>query len=268
LGKEAVEDELVDFMKESTLFSALNPDQLRSVAREAKLHDYERNQSIVREGDPAASFCLILDGLVEVRRADRPITRLGRGQFFGESALVGGLAKSPGVRAVRKTRCMTLSGSILRSYPTVVLKILEESSLRDQGAAPLPAVAATFEGPSPSAVEGAIEFRSERTRLVFDCLVKSFTGDYMVRRLYSEQAGWRTLGELSKTTKIPRATLYGEQGLSSAPLNELLSRGLIETRTFSGQRGRGGEVLRARISYDKEPVKRYVDRFILRRNPD
>jgi len=65
-------------------------------------------------------------------------------------------------------------------------------------------------------------------------------------------------------TKIPRASLYGEHGNYGAMMKELLARGLVEMRVFTGQRGRGGEVTRARVAYDKEPVKRYVDAVILK----
>ena len=67
----------------------------------------------------------------------------------------------------------------------------------------------------------------------------------MMKRLYLEHAGWRTLGELAAATKIPLPTLYGKGGGPGAIVKELLSRGLVETRTFTGQRGRGGEVMKA-----------------------
>ena len=47
----------------------------------------------------------------------------------------------------------------------------------------------------------SIEFKSDKTKSLFDCLVRFFTEDYMVKRLYMEQAGWRTVGELSAATR-------------------------------------------------------------------
>jgi hypothetical protein len=38
--------------------------------------------------------------------------------------------------------------------------------------------------------------------------------------------------------------------------------GLVELRLFSGERGRGGKVTRARISYDAEEIRRHVSRRI------
>jgi tetratricopeptide (TPR) repeat protein len=118
--------------------------------------------------------------------------------------------------------------------------------------------------PALPGAEKTVEFKSQKAKLLFDGLVKSFTDDYMVKRRYFEQAGWRTFSELSTVTKIPRASLYGERGNYGAVMKELLARGLVEMRVFTGERGRGGEVTRARIAYDKEPVKRYVDAVILK----
>jgi len=64
--------------------------------------------------------------------------------------------------------------------------------------------------------------------------------------------------------RVPASSLYGRHGGYGAAIEELLSRGLVETRIFSGQRGRGGEVVKVRISYGIEPVKRYVDQIMKR----
>jgi len=106
------------------------------------------------------------------------------------------------------------------------------------------------------------EFRKPRAKAAFDYLVNAFMEDYMAKRLYLEQAGWRTLTQIAKMAKIPISSVYGRRGGYGAPISELLSRGLVETRIFTEQRGRGGEVVKIRISYDKEPVKRYVDQII------
>jgi hypothetical protein len=58
--------------------------------------------------------------------------------------------------------------------------------------------------------------------------------------------------------------LDGRGGRHGPALYELVARGLVETRTFSGQRGRGGEVVRVRVAYGREPVKRHVDKAIMK----
>jgi hypothetical protein len=93
--------------------------------------------------------------------------------------------------------------------------------------------------------------------------VRAFIDDYMKRRLYIEQSGWRSLSQISQSGGIPLGTLYGKKGRYGPSLNELVSKGLVEQRTFIGHRGRGGSVTKVRVAYDREPTRRYVDRAAL-----
>jgi hypothetical protein len=104
---------------------------------------------------------------------------------------------------------------------------------------------------------------SGQAQSVFDCLVKAFVEEYMSKRLQLEQAGWKSLSEIAQITKISPSTLYGRQGRYGKPLTDLIHRGLIETRILTGHRGRGGETVKIRIAYDRDPVKRYVDRRLV-----
>ena len=46
-------------------------------------------------------------------------------------------------------------------------------------------------------------------------------------------------------------------------LIELESRGLVEARFFPGERGRGGKILKLRVAYEKEIIKRVIDNRIM-----
>ena len=95
---------------------------------------------------------------------------------------------------------------------------------------------------------------------VFQYLLKSFVGDYLTHRLSIDQSGWRTRGEIADSTNVPRMVLYGRESTYGPILKELFSKGLVEQRFFTGQRGRGGEVIKFRIAYEKELVRRFVER--------
>jgi len=101
---------------------------------------------------------------------------------------------------------------------------------------------------------------------VFDFLVKCFIEDYMVSKLPMERSGWRSRIKIVQSTKVTQVSLYGWQGREGAVFKELLSKGLVETRIFPRERGRGGEVVKVRIAYDKEPIKRTVERVIINRD--
>jgi len=160
---EAIGADLVAVVKESPLFSVLREEQLRTLAKAARLLNFERDESIAKEGEKSTDFYLILDGLVELRRADRTVGRLGQGQFFGETAMVRNSVRPASAFAVQPTRCLVLSGSELRSYPSLVIKVLEETTRRDHELA-LQAEAHSGQTQQfTSAAEPAVGFKSDQT---------------------------------------------------------------------------------------------------------
>ena len=127
-----------------------------------------------------------------------------------------------------------------------------------------PPATTTESGAGPEAIGPEVEFERPDTGVAFNYLVSSFIDDYMRKRMYYEQSGWRSLVQISEACQLKRGTLYGRGGSYGPVMGELARRGLVEARTFSGQRGRGGEVVRVRVAYDKAPVKKYVDETAMR----
>ena len=71
------------------LFAGLKGKQIKSVASAfAKERSYDAGEVIEKEGGSAVAFYLITRGSVEVRKGEKLVTKLGRGQFFGEMALI------------------------------------------------------------------------------------------------------------------------------------------------------------------------------------
>lgn len=114
-------------------------------------------------------------------------------------------------------------------------------------------------------IENSSSFKEPEAFLVFNYLVKAFIEDYMVSKLPLEQSGWRSRIKIVNSAKVTQVSLYGWQGKEGTVLKELLSRGLVETRFFQRERGRGGEVVKIRVAYEKEPIKRTVDRAVMSR---
>ena len=125
-------------------------------------------------------------------------------------------------------------------------------------------IALSAQGP-PSTLNLGEEFRFDtvRSREVFRCLVREFLIDYMSKRLYVDKAGWRTLVQIVRETKIPRSALYGPGGRNGPVLAEIERRGLVELRIFPKERGRGGAVKKVRVAYDNAIVRRIVERSVL-----
>ncbi len=106
----------------------------------------------------------------------------------------------------------------------------------------------------------------EQTSPVMAFLGSAFVEDYMAKRLTAEHSGWRTLMDIVDTLQIPKAQVYGDARYGHTfgrSLEDLVKRGLVEYRIVPGLRGRGGNVMKVRVSYDKEPVKKLVNELAL-----
>ena len=104
-------------------------------------------------------------------------------------------------------------------------------------------------------------FVNEESDVVFQALVSEFIDDLLMKKIEPDKCGWRTLSELHKKLNLSRYVFYGRGVAKSGPvLNELLSSGLVERRTFEGQRGRGGEVTKIRVNLPKGNYRNRLER--------
>jgi tetratricopeptide (TPR) repeat protein len=115
----------------------------------------------------------------------------------------------------------------------------------------------------PVAVEGdKIEFESEAAQRAFDYLLKAFVEDYARRKFPQEKSGWRTLMDLVREGHVSQYSAYGTNRRQGLVPSELKHSGLIEVRVFVGERGRGGKILKLRITCAKEIVKKRISTLI------
>jgi putative ABC transport system ATP-binding protein len=92
---------ICEFLRAVDLFRTLTPAQLTEVAEKMKKRHYAVGETIVHEGEPGEEFFLISDGEVDVVRADHEVARLGRGDFFGEVALISGEPRNATILATQ-----------------------------------------------------------------------------------------------------------------------------------------------------------------------
>ena len=90
---------ICEFLRAVDLFRSLTPTQLTNVAEKMTKRHYAVGDTVVREGEPGEEFFLISDGEVDVVRAEHEVARLGRGDFFGEVALISGEPRNATVLA-------------------------------------------------------------------------------------------------------------------------------------------------------------------------
>jgi CRP-like cAMP-binding protein len=89
------------------LFEGLTPPELTDVAGICSQREYRTGQVITTQGEPGGELFVICDGFVEVvvnpsgqNPAPRTVVHLGRGQLFGEMALVDYGPRSATVKSI------------------------------------------------------------------------------------------------------------------------------------------------------------------------
>jgi putative ABC transport system ATP-binding protein len=106
---------ICEFLRAVDLFRTLTPTQLTDVAEKMKKRQYLAGDTVIREGEPGEEFFLISEGEVDVVRADHEVARLGRGDFFGEVALISGEPRNATVLATEPLDAFVLGKTDFQS---------------------------------------------------------------------------------------------------------------------------------------------------------
>ncbi len=106
---------ICEFLRAVDLFRALTPTQLTNVAEKMTKRHFGTGDTIIREGEPGEEFFLISDGEVDVIRAEHEVARLGRGDFFGEVALISGEPRNATVLATEPSDAFVLGKADFQS---------------------------------------------------------------------------------------------------------------------------------------------------------
>ena len=81
-------DIYLDHLAQVPLFSTCSRKDLQKLGKASDEIAVKGGKVLVEEGKPGHEFFLIEDGTAEVRRKNRKVATLGRGQFFGELSLL------------------------------------------------------------------------------------------------------------------------------------------------------------------------------------
>jgi len=101
------------------IFRGLTKPALLEVARKTAEVAYPAGATLVKQGDPGDSLCIIASGTVEVRRDDRVVAQMTAGDYFGEISLIDGRPRSATVVAVDDVVLLTLRASDFGSLLSV-----------------------------------------------------------------------------------------------------------------------------------------------------
>jgi CRP/FNR family cyclic AMP-dependent transcriptional regulator len=109
------------------LFSSLSKRERSEIASRAEEIDVSEGTNLVREGEFAYEFFVILEGSSEVLRGGDHVADLGPGDFLGEMGIVAQAPRNASVVARSPMRVLVLSEQdfrgVARSYPAVAEQI-------------------------------------------------------------------------------------------------------------------------------------------------
>jgi len=101
-------------LQETDFFKELSDDALAAVADKASVCKYQAGDIMMRKGDPADSFFVILNGHLKIVTTDAKgdeiiINKVGPGESIGELALVDQRPRSAGVVALDEVEALELT---------------------------------------------------------------------------------------------------------------------------------------------------------------
>lgn len=127
----------VELIKRVPLFSHCSKKELGLVAQIADEIDLPEGKTLMREGDRGREFFVLVEGNAEVRKGNRKVNTMGKGDFFGEIALVSQKPRTATVTTASPVRALVVTEqsfrSLMKSAPDVQGKVLQALADRVAG---------------------------------------------------------------------------------------------------------------------------------------
>ncbi len=127
------------FLRNVPIFADLEDRDLEKIARLGSRQRYKKGNIVVLEQESGAALFVIISGKVKVVRTDEDgreviLSMFGPGEFFGEMALLDGLARSASVVATVKSELLMIHRrdflELLNEFPSVAIALLAELAMR------------------------------------------------------------------------------------------------------------------------------------------
>ena len=107
--KESQDIELLSYIQDLPFFNNFTESQMNKILSASNLTKVERYKTIIEEGEVDDSFYILISGQVIVRKGDKDVAVLEKGQCFGEMAYLTGEARSATI--ITKNECILLKFS-------------------------------------------------------------------------------------------------------------------------------------------------------------
>jgi CRP/FNR family cyclic AMP-dependent transcriptional regulator len=121
--------ETAELLRRVPLFSDLSSRDLEGVARTMRQRTFRAGDTIAAEGASGVGFFVIEDGEAVVSVGGEEVGRLGRGDYFGEVALIAETDRTATVKAETELRCYGLTAwefrPLVEGNASIAWKLLE-----------------------------------------------------------------------------------------------------------------------------------------------
>jgi hypothetical protein len=108
LDRTAIEDEKVDLLRAVPMLAPLPQSALEELGDGATILDVRRGDVVFRERETGDAFYVVADGAVEISSDGREVATAGRGEYFGEIALLRDVPRTATVVAATDVRLVRL----------------------------------------------------------------------------------------------------------------------------------------------------------------
>lgn len=131
-------NEIVSSLRGLALFSDLGQAELEQIADPEWERRFPAGERVLRRGLSGSGFYVILDGEATVRIDRDELSRLRRGDFFGEVSTLLEAAPTADIVAESSLHCLEVPGPdlerFLLAHPRVMLEVLKTEARRLQDA--------------------------------------------------------------------------------------------------------------------------------------
>ncbi|HEY1554229.1 MAG TPA: cyclic nucleotide-binding domain-containing protein [Kofleriaceae bacterium] len=118
----------LETMKSLQMFRYLSYKELVKVSAIADMIDVKAGQTIFTQGEPGDAMYVVASGTVKLVKADTKVAELGKGQHFGEMALVDRTSRSLGAVAATDAQLVVITRKdfydVIKREPASAVKLL------------------------------------------------------------------------------------------------------------------------------------------------
>jgi CRP/FNR family cyclic AMP-dependent transcriptional regulator len=134
-----MEENDISYLKQVSLFASLSNEDMRDLAAVVRRRTFRAGEVIFHRDDPGQVLYVIREGKVKIclispDGQEISLVVFGKGECFGELALLDGLPRSADAIAMEKVECYTLQRSDFHSTimknPKIAIQVLEVLSKR------------------------------------------------------------------------------------------------------------------------------------------